>query len=85
MADQSADPTPTKPTPPRSPASKRIQVWVAVAFLVVWLVAHMYDFFIAPTDVVPLWFTAAGLLVLGFLLGISGPEMTSTLGPGIKK
>lgn len=79
MAERTTPPTPTAVvvTPPadkpvRSPAPRWVRAAVAGAFILIWLIAVIVDFFVDPTmDTVPLWFQATGLLVLGYLLGVS--------------
>jgi hypothetical protein len=50
-------------------------VWVRVVvgggFLVVWLLACLADWFLHPEEpILPGWFNALGILVLGYLLGL---------------
>lgn len=60
----------------RSPAPKWIRTAIAVAYLAIWLVAMLADFFISPElQSLPLWFQATGLVVLGYLLGISVDDL----------
>jgi protein-S-isoprenylcysteine O-methyltransferase Ste14 len=62
--------------PPKSPANRNVRTAVAAVFVAIWLVVVLYDFFAVPDqDVVPLWFQATGLLVLGFLLGVSFDDL----------
>ena len=55
-----------------SPASKGIRVLVAAAFVAIWLAIEIYDILVVPGETtVPVWFQVSGLIVLGYLLGIS--------------
>ena len=56
---------------PPSPAWPWLRVVVAGAFVVVWLVACLLDWYGHPeASILPAWFQGLGLLCLGYLLGI---------------
>ena len=63
--------------PVKSPANRTVRTLVAGGFCVIWLVAMLWDFFANPgSNVLPFWFQATGLIVLGYLLGISADDIT---------
>jgi hypothetical protein len=67
--------------PVKSPANKWVRTGIAGGFVVIWLLAILVDFFTDPTtQVVPLWFQMTGLIVLGYLLGITLDDITSGFG-----
>jgi hypothetical protein len=68
----------------KSPASRGMRVIVAGIFVAIWLTVIVYDFFAnAGATIVPFWFQAAGLIVLGYLLGIAPDDLSGGL-PGGK-
>ena len=48
--------------------------------MLVWMVVVIIDFFFAGGTTIPFWFQATGLVVLGFLLGVSLDDMRSVGG-----
>ena len=73
----SATPPPPASHPhPPSPASPRLQSLVAVLVVVVWLGTEVWDFLVnGNTPVLPLWWHAIGLIVLGYILGMNVPTL----------
>jgi hypothetical protein len=63
------------PARPRTPATRRVRTFVAVAFVAVWLLAILIDFFLLAEPVLPAWFHLMGMLVLGFVLGLSTDDL----------
>ena len=52
-------------------AGRRLKVALAVVFVVLWLGVSLFDWVNDPgTPLVPGWFSALGVIVFGFLLGI---------------
>jgi hypothetical protein len=43
---------------------------IATLFVVVWLACLIWDWFVRGSGVLPGWFQALGVIVLGYLLGI---------------
>lgn len=65
---------------PKSPAPRWLRSVIAGAFVAVWAAVLLYDFFANPgANVVPLWFQATGLVVLGYLLGLNVEDITHGL------
>lgn len=74
-------PDPGDPPPNgHSPASRGVRTWVAVGFLLIWLLAVLFDFFAHAEPVLPLWFQMLGLVVLGFVLGIAAEDLPTVGG-----
>jgi len=61
--------------PNRTPATRRVRMLVAVTFVAVWLLATLADYFLLAEPVLPAWFHLMGMLVLGFVLGISTDDL----------
>lgn len=65
---------------PASPAPARLQALVAVAFVAVWLALEAWDFVAnGNAPVLPLWWHAIGLIVLGYVLGMNVPTLLGGL------
>ena len=53
-------------------AGRRLKTAIAVGFVVIWLVASLYDFLNDPgTNLLPGWYSALGALMLVYLLGVT--------------
>jgi integral membrane sensor domain MASE1 len=58
------------PKQARSPAPKWLKAAIGGAYILVWLVVIIIDWY-RGTNSVPAWYQATGLIVLGYLLGIN--------------
>lgn len=61
---------------PRSPAPKWLKSAIGGVYLLVWLFVIIIDWW-RGTNSVPLWYQATGLVVLGYLLGITIEDVRS--------
>jgi hypothetical protein len=81
-ADPEPEPAPPSPASeaPASPVTARTQSLVAVVFIAVWLALEVWDFLAnGTTPVLPLWWHAIGLIVLGYILGMNVPTVLGGL------
>lgn len=68
---EASPPPASEPHRPVSTTPTLVRVGVATVFLLVWLAAEIVDFFfITDGEALPIWFHGAGLMVLGYLLGV---------------